>query len=60
MPNHADIVTVCFCHKKKKSLILILNKQMGDNHFSVTLYLKSDHLDKLYSALENARTGHLR
>ncbi|MFB5600981.1 MAG: hypothetical protein ACE5SW_12245 [Nitrososphaeraceae archaeon] len=50
------IVTISL---EKKSLILILDKQLGDNHFSVTLYLKIDNLKKLSAALENARTSHL-
>ena len=45
--------------RENKSLILILDKQLDDDHFSVTLYLKTDNLKKLSAALESARTSHL-
>jgi hypothetical protein len=45
--------------KERNKLLLILDKTMSGTHFTVTLFIKTKHLDRLFYALENARTGHL-
>jgi hypothetical protein len=45
--------------KERNKLLLILDKTMSGTHFTVTLYIRTKHLDKLFHALENARTSHL-
>jgi ribosomal protein S27AE len=44
---------------ERKKLLLILDKTMSGTHFTVTLYIRTKHLDRLFHALENARTSHL-
>jgi ribosomal protein S27AE len=44
---------------ERNKLLLILDKTMSGTHFTVTLYIRTKHLDRLFHALENARTSHL-
>ena len=45
--------------KERNKLLLILDKTMSGTHFTVTLYIRTKHIDRLFQALENARTSHL-
>ena len=45
--------------KERNKLLLILDKTLSGTHFTVTLYIRTKHLDRLFHELENARTSHL-